>query len=187
MSARSNSARSSCGVTKRGTNRTSGRARPAAASDARVHHRAADDPELGAGDAAPGLEQRLDPLVRADQAEAEHDRRRRRRRSSAGSGVRPQRADRRPGVPQRAVMDHVDRARVEAVLRDDLLAGVLGVDDDRVDAAKASAGSGRRPSARAGRGSSARSGVAAAAAGPGAEPSATRSATTSASRAASRR
>ena len=75
MSARRKYAGISRSVTKRGTKRTVAGAALGEALERRdVHPRHPDDPELGALDLAKRLEQNVDSLVGADQAEAEDHR-----------------------------------------------------------------------------------------------------------------
>ena len=128
------------------------RTRPGAAAASRaqrldVHARVADDPELGALDLAKGLEQRVEALVGAQQAEEEDHRalgalelgRQRLLLGQAGE------------VVEGAVGDDADAGRVEADLVAQARRAVLGVGDDRVHAAEEPAGGGDLAAAGLGR------------------------------------
>jgi hypothetical protein len=91
----------------------------------RVHARAADDPQLGGVDAAPGFEEDVEPLVGAQEAEEEDD-------GPVGLGERERRRLQPGEVVERAVRDDLDLAGVDAGVGEPALA-VAGVDDDRVD------------------------------------------------------
>ena len=129
-----------------------------------VHARVADDPELGALDLAEGLEQGVDALVGAQQAEEEDHRalgalqlgRQRLLLGQAGQ------------VVEGAVGDHADPGGVEADLVAQPRGAVLGVGDDRVHAPKARRARGELAAARlaaAGRSGRSSRGAGAAAAG----------------------
>ena len=82
-------------------------------------------------DPLPRLQQQVDPLVGAHQAEAQHDRHVR----LEGSAAQPLLRTAVGGeMGEHAVGDHVDPLRVHAQLACQALATVLGVDDDRVEA-----------------------------------------------------
>src|SRR5439155_1528352 len=92
-----------------------------------VHARVADDPQLGVRDAAPGVEQDVEALVRAKEAEEEDDR-------DARVGERERRGRELGQVRERAVGDDLDLGLGDAEVADEPAAAVLGVHDDRVDA-----------------------------------------------------
>ena len=105
-----------------------------------VHARVADDPELGALDLAEGLEQGVDPLVGAQQAEEEDH-----RPLGPLQLGRQRLLLRQPGeVVEGAVGDDPDPRRVEADLVAQARGAVLGVGDDRVHARRRRGGR-RRP------------------------------------------
>ena len=110
-----------------------------------VHARVADDPELGALDLAEGLEQALDSLVGAQQAEEEDH------RALGALQLRRQRLLLRQAgeVVEGAVGDDADPGGVEADLVAQAGGAVLGVGDDRVHAAEDAAGGGDLAAARA--------------------------------------
>ena len=101
------------------------------------HPRHADDPELGALDRGERLEQRVDPLVGAHQAEEEDHRALGRRRARPAAAARPGRSGqvverRRAGSPRPWPGSSPTSSRSRA-------RAVLGVDDDGVEARREAA------------------------------------------------
>ena len=139
-----------------------------------VHARVADDPELGALDPAEGLEQGVDPLVGAQQAEEEDH-----RALGALQLGRQRLLLRQTGeVVEGAVGDDPDPGGVEPDLVAQAAGAVLGVGDDGVHAREDAAGGGELAAARAAAaGCSGRSSPAAAAAAAGGRRGPGRSAT----------
>jgi hypothetical protein len=93
------------------------------------HPRPSNHPQLSARNTPPGLEQRLDSLVRAQEPEEQHDRR-------AYPLQLPRQGDlmRLDGeVLERAVVDDPDLSRVDPEVLHQLIAAVRRVHDDRVD------------------------------------------------------
>ena len=112
-----------------------------------LHARVADDPELGALDPAEGLEQRVDALVGAQQAEEEDHR----ALGALQLGRQRLLLGQLGQVVEGAVGDHPDPRRVEADLVAQARGAVLGVGDDRVHRAEGRGGP-RRSWRRLGRG-----------------------------------